>query len=345
MIGPLRKLIFGISPAETTVARRGFPVKDPKIIAHLEKIGRIFGEGYHAALLEPKPAALAARLAEIEVGFQGFAYEGAAMGLTLLDILTPWSRHHLRNFLTGPGAPHAYMIQVGAGWALARLRRPVESWLNRLDPTVKWLALDGYGFHEAYFHWPRYITRQEPPRRLSGYARRGFDQGLGRCLWFVNGANPPQIAATIAAFPAARQLDLWSGVGLACAYAGGVERPVIATLAQAAAAYRPQLAQGVVFAAGTRHKAGNPMPHTEMACQVVCGMSLVEAAQLFTWAGQNLSVEGPEPAFELWRQRIQAQFSYQENDNSAGTTPQIKIDQATRRPSTQPTIFEEELVQ
>jgi F0F1-type ATP synthase membrane subunit c/vacuolar-type H+-ATPase subunit K len=312
MLGSLRKLLFGISPAETSVSRRGFPVKNEKIKQHLEKIGQIFVKGYHAALIDPHPTALATRLAEIETGFQGFAYEGAAMGLTLLDILTPWDRHHLRNFLVGPGAPHAYMIQVGVGWALARLHRPVESWLNRLDPVVKWLALDGYGFHEGYFHWPRYIENQELPRRLNGYACRGFDQGLGRCLWFVKGADVARIAATITAFPVSRQADLWSGVGLACAYAGGVERPAIAALVQAAGAYRPQLAQGVVFAAGTRQKAGNPAAHTELACRVVCGMPLTEAAHLFALTGQNLPTDKPEPAFEVWRQRIQAQFICQE---------------------------------
>ena len=312
MLGRLRKLLFGISLAETTAARRGFMVSDDRVRAHLEKIGRLFVQGYHAALLDPKPTTLAARLAEIETEFQGFAYEGAAMGLTLLDILAPWRQHRLRDFLAGPGAPHAYMIQVGVGWALAQLHRPVESWLNRLDPVVKWLALDGYGFHEGYFHWPRYIEKQELPPHLTGYACRGFDQGLGRCLWFVKGADAAQIAAAIAAFPIARQPDLWSGVGLACAYAGGVERPAIATLAQAAGSYQPHLAQGVVFAAGTRQKAGNPAAHTDLACRVVCGMPLTEAAHLFALTGQNLPTDGVEPAFEVWRQRLQVQFICQE---------------------------------
>ena len=312
MLGTLRKLIFGISSVETTMARRGFLVRDEKLKQHLEKIGQIFVEGYHAALIDSNPTALTARLDEIETGFQGFAYEGAAMGLTLLDILSPWRQYRLRDFLDGPGAAHAYMIQVGVGWALARLHRPVNSWLKRLDPVVKWLALDGYGFHEGYFDWPKYIENQVLPHRLSGYACRGFDQGLGRCLWFVKGTDVTRIAATIGAFPATRQPDLWSGVGLACAYAGGVERQAIKALADAADSYQPQLAQGVVFAAGTRKKARNPVPHTEMACQVICGMSLDEAAQMFAMSGEALPTTRPQPAFEIWRQRIQAQFIYQE---------------------------------
>lgn len=312
MLGQLRKLIFGISPEETTFARRGFEVTETKVQQRLEKIGRIFVQGYHAAITDPKPSALVACLNDIEIEYQGFAYEGAAMGLTLLDIVMPWSRKHLRHFLDGPGAPHAYMLQVGAGWAVARLHRPVEGLLNRLDPVVKWLALDGYGFHEGYFHWPRTIENQVLPKGLAGYACRGFDQGLGRSLWFVKGASVERVSATISAFSPPRQADLWSGIGLACAYAGGVDRHAIELLVQSAGPHRSALAQGVVFAVKTRLRAGNPAPHTELAGRIVCGMSPAEIVRLFDATGEALPGDGPTPAFEIWRQRIQAHFTHQE---------------------------------
>src|SRR3712207_8380154 len=50
------------------------------------------------------------------------------------------------------------------------------------------------------------------------------DQGLGRSLWFVQGADVRRIPATVNAFPAERRPDLWSGLGLACGYAGGRTR-------------------------------------------------------------------------------------------------------------------------
>lgn len=315
MLGQVRKHIFGISPKETSVVERGFTVSDPVVKERLEEIGRAFVAGYHAALLDPNPAALAARLHQLAPELHGFAFEGAGMGLTLLDILSPWRRTHLRDFLAGPGDLHAYIVQVGAGWALARLRRPVENWLDRLDPTVKWLALDGYGFHDGYFHWPRYLEKQEEPAQLSGYARRGFDLGLGRSLWFVKGANVERVIETLAPFPINRQRDIWSGVGLAAAYAGGVDRPTLEQLTVAAADFRPNLAQGVIFAAGTRHRAGNPAAHTDLACQTICRMSFAEAARCFTTTGTDLpnpSSERETPAFEIWRQRIQAQFIPQE---------------------------------
>ena len=122
------------------------------------------------------------------------------------------------------------MMHVGLGWALARLRRSVTPYLARLDPLLGWLVVDGYGFHEGYFDWPRYIERRAIPSRLNGYERRVFDQGLGRSLWFVKGADVAAVASAIDTFPSARRDDLWSGVGLACAYAGGCGRAAIESL-------------------------------------------------------------------------------------------------------------------
>jgi hypothetical protein len=144
----------------------------------------------------------------IEPGLRGFAFEGAGMGLYLLDLLTPWRRDRLRRFLEGSGAAHVYMIHVGAGWALAQLGRKVDRALSRFDPLLGWLAVDGYRFHQGYFHWPETVECQRVPHWISGYARRVFDQGLGRSLWFVEGAEAARIAATIARFPRSRHTDL-----------------------------------------------------------------------------------------------------------------------------------------
>lgn len=177
------------------------------------------------------------------------------------------------------------------------------------DPLLGWLAVDGYGFHEGFFHWPRAVVLQEVPDRISGYARRAFDQGLGRSLWFVNGAEPARLAATIAGFPSPRAGDLWSGVGLAAAYAGGVDREVLEALAVLAGRKRPQLAQGAAFAAQARERAGNPTEATEMACEVLCGLRANEAARLTVEALVDLPLDGEEPGFEVWRGRIRERFT------------------------------------
>jgi hypothetical protein len=198
------------------------------------------------------------------------------------------------------------MLYVGYGWALARLGRRVERHLQKLDPLLGWLTLDGYGFHEGYFHPRKYIVERAFPGRLSGYSLRSFDQGLGRSLWFVEGANPARVVEVIHGFDSGRQPDLWSGIGLACAYAGGADRTALEMLREKVADNALWMAQGASFAAKARQHAGNPVPHTELACQVLCGTGAEEAAGWTDSALEDLSISGTVPAYDIWRQRIRA---------------------------------------
>lgn len=308
----IRQRIFRFSPDETNCARRGFHDGGATASVHLEQVGRAFVYGYDAALGDDDLQTLARRLDCLEPEWRGFAFEGAAMALTLMDHLLPWKTNRLNNFLNGAAAPHVYMIHVGVGWAIGRLlwlRRNVDRWLNPLDSLLRWLAVDGYGFHEGYFHWSQSVVKQEIPKQLGGYGPRAFDQGLGRSLWFVDGADVNRIPITIGKFPIARQADLWSGVGLACAYAGGVNVAAIETLRLAAGRYLPELAQGAAFAAKARLQAGITVEHTEAACQILCGQAVNSCAAVTEEALADLPTDGEEPAYEIWRQRIRATFA------------------------------------
>lgn len=310
----LRLRLLGIADREVRVDRRGFACDDAARRTRLEAIGRAFLAGYHAALAAPAPddAAFGTALEGAGAERRGFAYEGAAMAFALRDLVPPRTAH-VAAFLRGAGGRHAYMVHVGVGWALARLRRPAAPARARLDPLLGWLAVDGYGFHEGYFRPRRYVAgRAEPPRRLAGYERRAFDQGLGRALWFAGGADARRVAAAVCEFPPMRRPDLWSGVGLACAYAGGADADDLALLGATAGAYRPTLAQGAAFAAKARARAGTPVPHTEVACAVLCGCPAAEAATatdvaLAATAGDDETAWGA-PRYERWRRAVQHAF-------------------------------------
>src|SRR5437868_6321387 len=111
-LGRMRKRVFGLSLDEATFARRGFREHDPETRQRLEHIGYTFLGGYHAALEGSDPHELGARLNEVEAESRGFAFEGAAMALALLDMLTPWTRSRWSAFLEGAGKDHVYMIHV-----------------------------------------------------------------------------------------------------------------------------------------------------------------------------------------------------------------------------------------
>jgi hypothetical protein len=309
LLGQARRRFLGLSSSEASFAKRGFIAGEDDARRRLEQIGVTFLSGYHAALEETNFVPLAHRLATVEADFRGFAFEGAAMGLALLDCFTPWRKDRWRTFTERLAQHHVYMMHVGFGWALARLRRSVTPYLARLDPLLGWLVVDGYGFHEGYFSWPRYVEHQSVPARLNGYERRAFDQGLGRSIWFVKGANVATVASAINAFPAARHADMWSGVGLACAYAGGCSRTAIESLRTAADRHLAALAQGVAFAAKTRQRAANLNLHTQTACRVICGHSAEELAAITDAALEDLHKENGLPAYEEWRRRIQNKIS------------------------------------
>jgi hypothetical protein len=309
-VGAIWKFLLGINEAETTFARRGFRGGENGVRERMERVGTSFVAGYHAALDDDRPEVLATRLDDVAQDWRGFACEGAAMALALKDLLTPWRRDRVARFLASSGDAHTYMVHVAIGWAVARLPGRIEPRLASLDPVLRWLVLDGYGFHEGFFHWRKYLPDAPAPARVHGYAARAFDQGLGRSLWFVEGTDPARIAGTIAGFAEQRRPDLWSGIGLASVYAGELDQAGLRQLRDLAGPHHPQLAQGAAFAAKARHRAGNPTPYTDRACWTLCGMSSADAASVTDATLENLPAgTDAEPAFEIWRRRIQQRLA------------------------------------
>lgn len=302
--------ILRISPKEAQFLRRGFRIT--KSAEYLETVGEKFLYGYHAALSTRNIPDMVGKLDLIEPLHRGFAFEGAAMGLFLLDNLLPFRKKLLPVFLSDAGESHIYMAHVGVGWALARipwLRHRLWKAISKFDPVLRWLIPDGFGFHEGYFYPQKYFHSKVSLDWLHGYARRAFVQGLGRSLWFVEGADVEKVPQTLNELPELLRADLWSGIGLACAYTGGVGEPEIEKLKISAAHYHPHLAQGVAFAAKARLRAGNPSRHTEIACRVFCDCTSEEAAFVTDLKLENLPPDAEIPAYEAWRQRIQKEFS------------------------------------
>jgi len=312
MAGILQKLL-SISPAEASFARRGFHFLQDSARQRLERVGETFLQGYYLALADQGIESLAQRLNELDSEFRGYGFEGAAMALDILDQLKPWKARRIDELLRGPGKPHVYMVHVGIGWSMARWRPGIERRLARLDPLLQWLALDGFGFHEGYFHWPRYAAGLRSFTALRGYGLRAFDQGLGRSLWFVAGADPEYIASAIMCFPEPRRDDLWSGIGLACTYAGGADGSDIRRLRLASGPHWLHLAQGAVFAAGARQRAGNIAPQTELGCQLLCRLPEQQAAELCEEMLRHVTEEDAVPAYEVWRRLIRMYLQVSED--------------------------------
>ncbi|MFV2010033.1 MULTISPECIES: DUF1702 family protein [unclassified Micromonospora] len=310
-----RRALLTPKLSETTLDVRGFHAKNSTSRDVLETVGRSFIAGYAAAMEAGTPAEVATPLADLPVRYQGFAYEGAAMGFAILDALPFGRSDHVSRFLAGPGDAHVYMAYVGIGWAMARLPRFRWRTLTAPDPLLRWLALDGYGFHQAYFHTDRHVHQQHEetdfPWPISGprwYASRAIDQGVGRASWFVGGSDPQRVAELIDAFAPHRRADLYSGAALAATYAGGADADELRTLWDRAGDARPQVAQASAFAAEARVRAGLVVSHNELATEIFCGMSVSDAAAVSRQTRPDPATTGPVPAYEVWRERAASQF-------------------------------------
>ncbi len=296
------------------MAKRGFHRKSEESTELLEKIGEVFLTGYGDAVESATARETEERLAQIPTRFRGFSYEGAGMGLAMLDGLPFGHRHHVTDFLAGPGDPHNYLVYVGVGWAMARLPRFTWPSAKGFDPLLSWLVLDGYGFHQAYFRTRKYVDGQYQapnfpwPRGNNGYADRVIDQGIGRALWFVCGTDADLVTRTVANFAPHRHGDLYAGVGLAATYAGGVEASELRLLVERAGEHRGPLAQGSAFAAEARVRAGLVVPHIGLATEILCGLSVEDAARITQDVRPAVVVDGELPAYDTWRVDIARQI-------------------------------------
>jgi enediyne biosynthesis protein E3 len=310
--GRLRSRLLTPSMNETKLSTRGFHVKSPEARQRLETVGESFLTGYSYAAAASSTADAEVRLETVPPEFRGFAYEGAAMGMAVRDGLPIGGSRHVERFLAGRASKHTYMAYVGVGWAMARVPRFRWSRMYTADPLLRWLVLDGYGFHQAYFRTDTYVHGQYqdpgfawPGAERSPYDNRVIDQGIGRAIWFVGGTDVERITALLDAFSEERHADLYAGAALAATYAGGVGKAELQLFSERAAKHRQWVAQGSAFAATARLEAGLGNEHTELATEVLCGITPEQAVNVCQEARPApSSADTGTPAYEVWRCRI-----------------------------------------
>lgn len=302
------------APRPDATGARSLGFQDPDHLARvaLDRIPRAVVVGFESALESREVAELVHRVELLDPQLQGFGYEGATMAWTILDATTGGNR--VERLLQGPARQHLFLAYIGIGFAMNRL--PRKLWartLPNLDiapyhPALSWLAVDGYGFDQAYFHRATYVEAGCRPRPWpwlgrADYFQRAADQGIGRALWFIEGADLERTAGAVRSLPASRWADLWSGVGLAATFAGPFADTDYASLAHAAGEYAGDLAVGAVLAARARAEAGIVPEHTANAVLALAGVDVAGAVAVAD--ASAVSVDSLlAPAYELWRQRI-----------------------------------------
>lgn len=312
-----KQRLIGIPNSALRFTTLGFTGARPETREFLEDIIATFAGGYHAAMAIADQNCLVERLnQDYDTHRIGFAYEGTGMYYALLDLVLPGNASRLRAFTEGPGSKHAFIVTVGAGFAIGRIpwgAYMLERYMRRLHPLKAWCVPDGYGFHQGIFHHRRYIEAcAEPPRHVPRYAWPLFDSGIGRSMWWVLASSPQRIKHAIERFPEHRRAELWCGIGVACAYAGGLDAQSLLELRECSGEYSVDFLSGPPFAAQMRVEGENPSPWTELACKTFYGKSPEATADM---AMQALNAARPDDMSETEiRERLYAQVRHQLRD-------------------------------
>ncbi|OFZ56688.1 MAG: hypothetical protein A3D92_00280 [Bacteroidetes bacterium RIFCSPHIGHO2_02_FULL_44_7] len=153
-------------------------------------------------------------------------------------------------------AKHGSQIHVGLGWAIAECSLLTCSIFSSLPSEFQWRVWDGFGYYSGLFKRRETVRQQNYPLNFNSEWSSAFDQGLGRCFWYLSQANAARTASMVHLFQQERHSDLWRGIGLAMSYVGGVDTFVVHELLQKAGVHQSSVRCGALIAMEGKEKAG-----------------------------------------------------------------------------------------
>ena len=218
--------------------------------------------------------------------FRSVAYEGASMALALKDFVRMDSFGANDNSLKRWNAfmnvseNHAAQVYIGLGWAAAQEKRAALSFMNTHNPVMQLRVWDGCGYYDGIFRQRHTVKSQIRHDYIPENSYTMYDQGLGRCLWYLCKGDETKIPEMIKQFSSSRHPDLWRGLGIACAYVGGCDAMIFKTLSASAGQDRTQLGIGAAMAAKARILANSVTKDIELACNAWCDLSAQDAMHM-----------------------------------------------------------------
>jgi hypothetical protein len=206
--------------------------------------------------------------------FRSVAYESASMEIGLQGFPTGKELINWKNFYQRSEKAHTFHMDIGLGWAFAKTEISPTPYLESMSPVTQWMIFDGIGYYYGLFKGRRTVKDQLVPSGIEMQELHGFDQGLGRRLWYIAKGDVIELVQLIKAFHSSRHGDLWRGVGIACGYVGGSEKEDLEQLLICSAGFKQQLCCGVALAAISRNASNSVTRDIDLACEIICGMSL-----------------------------------------------------------------------
>jgi enediyne biosynthesis protein E3 len=278
--------------------RPGGAIADPKHARAqiLRDVANTFLDGFMVAMEAPGQS-VQKEISTLPKTERGVCYEGAAAGKTVRD-LTANNDLYEASALLREEESYSFLLYLGIGEAMAQLKLPPQ--LCNAVAKERWSGqiIEGYGFFDGYFNWYDALVHQKYPQGLEPGLKAAYDQGIGRAIYFVTNCDPVQMRDMIACYAPERRSEIWSGAGIPVAYVGGLSERELKKFLNFAGPYRAELMQGVLLGASARARQNVIPDHTELACNVMCGDSTLDAVNYTDRLSQLLTDREQYSMFE-----------------------------------------------
>lgn len=157
---------------------------------------------------------------DVEKELLSVAMEGCSMGIAINSFKNHHSLSNWQQFVREKGEKYLSQLHIGLGWALAELQLPVEQYISNLEAKWQLRVLDGFGYYSGLFKRRDTIRNMIIPEQIPSEMQAGFDQGIGRILFYLSNGNVERLERSIALFPDSRHPDFWRGIGIAVTFIG-----------------------------------------------------------------------------------------------------------------------------
>jgi hypothetical protein len=221
------------------------------VAENIETIVSTFQKGRSLSQQELGLEELISKLNQFELRYRSVAFEGASMGVALQSPIETWKVY------TEATEKHDTQVHIGLGWAIAEKEVDLASTLSEIEPGLQVKVLDGYGYWHGLFRRRLTIRTQTVPENITPEFQVGYDQGVGRAIWYVSKGEIAKVLNIINHFSEERKANLWQGIGVASTYVGGCSEELIAELKSASGEFKTNLEKGVEAAEGSMRLANS----------------------------------------------------------------------------------------
>ncbi|HAP70227.1 MAG TPA: hypothetical protein DCR04_10980 [Flavobacteriales bacterium] len=219
------------------------------IAKNIETVISTFQKGRSLSEQELGLDELISKLNQFEPRYRSVAFEGASMGVALQNSMETWKTYAKTS------EKHSTQVHIGLGWAIAERELDLTSTLSQIEPELQVKVLDGYGYWHGLFRRRLTIRTQSIPENITTEYQSGFDQGVGRAVWYISKGEIAKVQNIINHFAEDRRANLWQGIGVASTYVGGCSDELIAELKSASGEYKSKLKKGIESAEASMQKA------------------------------------------------------------------------------------------